>query len=226
MAKRMWQCFIICSLLINLVSCTLNNIAAKQEEATGLWEELAVGKAFGQSFVCTRDNLYRIDLGTATYARVNSAPVIFHIQGNPQASADIISVTIPGPEIQNERLTSITFPPLSNSQGQSYYFYIESPEAVRGDAITVYANEHDQYPDGTAYRNGQPVAGDLVFTAYSQETYSFAGVWRDLASRVQQDIPFFICYGFLILVVFGLLIASLLRHTGLGSLRQRPKEQE
>jgi hypothetical protein len=205
----MWQYLVIGLLLINLVSCTLNNIAAKQEEATGLWEELVAGKIFGQTFACNRDNLYRIDLSTATYARTNTAPVIFHLQENPQASTDIISITIPGPEIQNDRPTSITFPPLSHSQGQSYYFYLESPQAAPGNAITVYANEHDRYPDGTAYRNGQPVAGDLVFTAYSQETYTFASVWGDFIGRVQQDIPFFICYGVLLLVVLGLLIVSL-----------------
>jgi hypothetical protein len=179
----------------------LDSIAAQQEEATGLWDELVAGETFGQSFVCTRDNLYRVDLGTATYARTNSASVIFHLQESPRASTDIISVTISGPEIQNDRPTSITFPPLSNSQNQSYYFYIESPQAVTGDAITVYANEHDQYPEGTAYRNGQPVAGDLIFSAYSQEKYTFAGVWGDFMSRVQEDIPFFTCYGVLLLFV-------------------------
>jgi len=223
---RIWGWFAVLILLFVLPGCTLDNIAAKQEEATSLWEELVAGETFGQSFVCTRDNLYRIDLGTATYARTNSTPVIFHLQENPQANTSIISVTIPGPEIQNERPTSITFSPLSNSRDQSYYFYIESPQAAPGNAITVYANEHDQYPDGTAYRNGQPVAGDLVFTAYGQETYTFAGVWRDFASRVQQDIPFFICYGFLVLVVFGLLIVSLLRHARLGSSGEQPEKQK
>ena len=198
-------------ILVGLTGCTLDNIAARQEEATGLWSELIAGETFGQSFECLRDNLYRIDLGTATYARANSAPLLFHLRSDPQASTDIISVTIPGPEIQNERPTSITFPPLADSQGKSYYFYLESPEAVPGDAITLYANAHDQYADGVAYVNGQPVDGDLVFTAYSRETYTLAGVWGDFMGRVRRDIPFFGCYGILLLVVLGLLVTSLVK---------------
>jgi len=207
-----WPCGLaILIILVGLTGCTLDNIAARQEKATGLWDELVGDETFGQSFVCTSDNLYRIDLGTATYARTNSAPVIFHMRSDPQASTDIISVTIPGPEIQNERPTSITFSPLADSQGRSYYFYIQSSEAVPGNAISVYANAHDQYTDGAAYLNGQPVDGDLVFTAYSQETYTLAGVWRDFTSRVRQDIPFFVCYGILLLLVLGLLVTSLVK---------------
>jgi hypothetical protein len=177
MSRSHWSCGLAALItLVSLTGCTLDSIAARQEEATGLWGELVGGEAFGQSFVCTRDNLYRIDLGTATYARTNSAPVIFHLQSSPETSSDIVSISLPGPQIQNERPTSIEFAPLPDSRDEAYYFYIESPAATPGDAITVYANRHDQYPNGTAYRNGQPVAGDLVFTAYSRETFTFAGV--------------------------------------------------
>jgi hypothetical protein len=195
-----------------LSGCTLDNIAAQQEKATDLWDELVGGETFGQSFVCTRDNLYRIDLSTATYARTNSAAVIFHLQSSPEASTNIISITLPGPEIQNERPTSIVFPALPDSRGKSYYFYIGSPEAIPGNAITVYANAHDQYSDGTAYRNDQAVAGDLAFTAYSRQAFTFSGVWHDFLSRVAQDVPFFVCYGILILGVCAGILGSLRRH--------------
>jgi hypothetical protein len=161
--------------------------------------------------VCVRDNLYRIDLSTATYARTNSAPVIFHLRSSPEASTDFISITLPGAEIQNESPTSIVFPPLPDSGGKSYYFYIESPEGMPGDAITVYANVYDQYPDGGAYLNGQAVAGDLAFTAYSREIFTFSGVWHAFLSRVAQDVPFFLSYGILILGVCAGLFLSLRR---------------
>ena len=177
---------IISLVLVGLSGCTLDNIAARQSEAIGLWSELVGGETFGQSFVCTRDNLYRIDLGTATYARVNSGAVTFRLQSSTKASTDIVSITLPGPDIQNERPTSFVFPPLPDSRGKTFYFYIESPEAVPGDAITVYANTHDQYPDGEAYRNGQVVAGDLAFAAYSRETFTFPGLVHDFLSRAAQ----------------------------------------
>ena len=197
--------------LVSLAGCTLDQIAAQQEKATGLWDELDGGETFGQSFVSSRDNLYRIDLSTATFARTNSAPVIFHLRSSPGVSTDIFSTTVPGPEIQNERPTSILFPPLRDSRGGSYYFYLESPEAMPGNAITVYANVHDQYPDGSAYRNGQVVTGDLAFTAYSRETFAFSRVLDDFLSRVAQDLTFFLCYGILVLGLCGGLALLVLR---------------
>lgn len=197
--------------LISLSGCTLDNIAAQQGEATELWGELIGGDALGQSFISTRDNLYRIDLGTATFARANSAPVIFHLQSGPLASADIVSATLPGPEIQNERPTVIEFTPLTDSMDKTYYFYIESPEAEPGNAITVYANGYDQYAGGSAYRNGRAVAGDLVFTAYSRETFSFSGVLHELLSQVVRDVSFLVWWGLLTLGVCAGFVACSLR---------------
>ena len=208
-------------LLLLLSGCTLDNIAARQEKATGLWEELTGGRTFGQTFVCTRNNLYRIDLSTATYARINTSPVIFHLRSaSPStsevaeafAAMDILTITLPGPEVQNDRPTSFVFPPLRDSKDKAFYFFIESPEGTPGNAITVYVNEYDQYPAGTAYRDGQPVAGDLAFTAYSQETFTFSGVIQDFLSRATQDIPFFTCYCALVLFVCVCLFLSLRHH--------------
>lgn len=210
LSRRIQLGFVACLALLSLSGCTLDNIAAQQEKASVYWDELLGGETFGQSFVCERANLYRVDLGTATYGRVNSAPVIFHLQAGPGASTAIVSRTIPGSRIQNERPSSIVFSPLPDSQGKSYYFYVESPDATPGNAITVYVNEAGQYADGTAYRNGQAVAGDLVFTAYSRESYTLSGVLGDFLSRAAQDVPFFVCYGILILgVCLGLAKSAL-----------------
>jgi hypothetical protein len=205
---RFVSCGLVFALtLISLSGCTLDQIAAEQEKATGLWDEMVAGEAFGQSFLSSHDNLYRIDLSTATYARTNSAPVIFHLQDDPGASQDILYVTLPGSGIQNERPTSIRFPPLPDSGGKFYYFYIESPEGTPGDAITVYANAQDRYAAGSAYRNHQAVPGDLAFTAYSRETFVFSNVLGDFLSRAAQDLPFFLCYS---IVVLGLCAGMIL----------------
>ena len=188
-------------LSIILSGCVLANIAAQQEKTTNLWDELVATETFGQSFISTQDNLYRIDLGTATYARTNSAPVIFHLRTSPETNTDIVSVTLSGADIQNERPTSFIFSPLPDSRGKTLYFFIESPEATPGNAITLYVNEYDQYPDGTAYKNGKPVTADLVFTAYGQETFTIASVLQDFLKRVAQDKPFLICYSLLLVGV-------------------------
>jgi hypothetical protein len=202
---------ILCLGLICLSGCTLDSITAQQAKATGLWDELIGGTSFGQSFISVRNNLYRIDLSTATFSRVNSAPVIFSLKNNPQDTTTIFSIVLPGPDIQNQRPTTIVFPPISDSAGKSFYFSIESPEAAPGNAITVYANELDQYANGSAYRNNQVVSGDLAFTAYSREPFTVLGVLGDIASRAAQDVPFFICFGMLILAVCVGLVLSFRR---------------
>jgi hypothetical protein len=208
--KRGYQLALVLVLaLVSLSGCTLDQIAAQQEKATGLWEELTGGQSYGQTFRSTHDNLYRIDLSTATYARINTAPVILHLRSSPQAATDIASMTLPGPEIQNERPTTFQFPPLADSGDKAYYFYIEAPGATAGNAITVYANAADRYLDGAAFRDGQAVEGDLAFTAYSRQSYSPAGVSHGFLSRLAQDVPFLLCYGLLILTVCALLVLTL-----------------
>ena len=198
-----------------LSSCAFDRIGAQQETATGLWSELISGRAYGQTFVCRDNNLYRIDLGTATYGRVNTNPVVFHLRSSPQALTDILSVTLSGPDVQNERPTSILFAPLPDSRGETFYFYIESPGATPGNAVTVYASEHDRYPEGTAYRDGEPETGDLAFTAYARSIFTLSGVLDGFLSRVAQDLSFFIPYGILILTLCACLLATV-RHQASG----------
>ncbi len=212
-AKRyiQWGTLLLLTLFC-LSGCTLDQIAAQQAEATGLWEELVGGQSYGQSFVSSRDNLSRIELGTATFARVNSAPVVFCLRSSPEASTDLYCTTLPGPEIENERPTSVEFPPLPDSAGKSYYFVLESPTGMPGNAITVYANEYDRYAEGSAYRNGQVVAGDLAFTAYSRQSFTLPSVVGDFLSRLGQDLPFLVCYGIVAVGVGAGLLLSLRKH--------------
>jgi hypothetical protein len=201
LTRCIYRVLLLCLALISLSGCTLDNISAQQVKTSKLWDELIGGTSFGQSFISTDNNLYRIDLSTATFSRTNTAPVIFTLKNIPQDTSSIFSIEIPGPDIQNERPTSIEFPPIHDSAGKSYYFSIESPEGTSGNAITVYANDQDQYPAGSAYQDSQAVSGDLVFTAYSHENFTFPGVMRDIVSRAAQDVPFLIFWGILILGV-------------------------
>ena len=202
------QIWVLLLLVSALTACTLDSAVARQEKATEWWDELVGETTFGQSFVSMQNGLCRIDLSTATFGRTNTAPVVFYLRDSAEASENIVSVTIPGPAIQNERPTKIEFPPLADSAGKQYYFYIESPGAVPGNAITVYANANDQYAGGTAYRNGQPVDGDLAFTAYSRQAFTLSGVLGDFFSRVSQDVPFFAVYGALIVAVCVRLVVA------------------
>ncbi len=203
---RIWLNLIVGAFsLLVLTGCALISVSAQQEKASGLWNELVNGQVYGQTFVAAQDNIYRVDLGTATYARINTASVTFRLRTNPDSGTDLRTVTLRGQDIANDRPTSFIFDPIPNSRGKSYYFLIESPEAVPDNAITLYAQEADLYLNGSAYRNGQPVPGDLVFTIYTQEMYTFSDLVGEFWTRLTRDKAFLIPYAvFLLLTIVGL----------------------
>jgi hypothetical protein len=205
------RCFLICFLLIIalvLSGCSLDIVASQQEKATEYWPELTGGISYGQSFISNRENLYRIDLGTATYNRINSGLVTFYLKENAGDDKEILSVSIPASQINNDRPTSIIFTPQVDSKGKAFYFYLESQDSTPGDAITVLANSADLYPYGQAYIDHMPVPGDLVFTAYSQENFTFSAVTNEFLTRISSDIPFAIIYGLLLLGILTFFVRS------------------
>ena len=177
-----------------------------QEEATGVVGELVAGQSSGQTFTAVLDGLARLDVPITGYARQNTHPVVFHLRSAPDATGDLITVTLPAESINLVGYTRIEFEPIPNSDGQSFYFELTAPEAVPGDAFTTYYNVSDVYPYGTRYMDGAPVQGDLAFRAYTRHIFTPGTVWADFASRAAQDKPFFAAYGLLIALVVGGLI--------------------
>jgi len=166
--------------------------------------------------------LYRLDLYTATYARENTNPVVFRICTSPTCGNNkgdgkhLVHIELSSTQISNSGPTVITFPPLTKSAGRTLYFSIESPGSIPGDAITVYREEQDTYPDGEMYIDGQPVEGDLAFITYTQETFTPSEIWNDFYSRASQDKSFFIFYGILLILVLLAIILVLLIKTKIG----------
>jgi len=197
-------------ILLLLAGCTVGGIDVEQEQASGLAGELLGGHSFGQTFAPQYDGLYRIDLYTATYARENTHPVLFRVKVAPDAGEDLMRLELPAAQISNSGPTVITFPPLAGTAGKTLYFSVESPGSVPGDAITVYRQEEDLYPDGQMFMDDQPAGGDLAFIAYTQETFALADIWHDFYSRAGQDKPFFAFYCSLmalLLVALGIALA-------------------
>jgi hypothetical protein len=199
--------------LLLLAGCTVGGVDVEQEQASGLAGELLDGHTFGQTFTPQYDGLYRIDLYTATYARENTHPVIFHISPSPAGGggeeADLVRLELPAAEISNSGPTVITFPPLTETADSTLYFSIESPGSVPGDAITVYRHEEDVYSGGQMYVDGQPTDGDIAFIAYTQETFTLADIWHDFYSRASQDKPFFRFYCSLLALLLLALVVTL-----------------
>jgi len=133
--------------------------------------QIVGGETVGQTFLARYNHLDRIDVFLGTFARPNTQEVIFHLQTAPDASDDIFRLSFNASEVEDYAYRSFTFPPIPDSAGRTFYFYLESPTSVEGDAITVWMQPRDLYPQGEMYRNGTPVGGDLCFLAHYQGSY-------------------------------------------------------
>ena len=131
--------------------------------------ELTGPRQIGQSFVARHDNLHRIDVFVATYRRRNTRDVILHLRESPTAKQDLATVKVNANLWPDNAYASFTFEPQAESRGKSYYFYLESPNSVPGDAITLWAYSQVNLPSDSLYRNGQVSEGQLIFGLFYQE---------------------------------------------------------
>ena len=203
----------IAAVLLALSGCTMTNMfpVVVQEEASGLVGEIHGPMTVGQTFLASRNNLARIDLPIATYGRRNNHAIIFHLSAISDQPDDLVTMTLQPDEINPNGYTRIHFPPIPYSAGKSFYFYLDSPDSIPGDAMSVYYNAADVYKDGQGCINGQPIVGDLAFRAYTREVFTLTDVWHDFISRASGDVPFFVFYGTLLAAVLAGLIAITLQ---------------
>ncbi len=125
---------------------------------------------FGQTFVACCADLYRIDIVMSTYGRRNTKDVVFRLKEGLTAQPDMVSLQFNASKVIDEAWYSFVFPPISDSIGKEFYFYLESPASEPGNAITVMGQEGDPYSDGQAFINGQPAPGDVAFRAHYRTT--------------------------------------------------------
>lgn len=132
--------------------------------------EIRGSQSVGQTFKAPYNGLYRIEVFLADYGRRNTGQVVFRLKPVRELPIVLVEKTFAAEEIRGDVIYAITFEPLSDSAGRVYYFELESPEAVSGNAITAYIRPHDPYPEGNAFWRGQAHPGDLVFIAHFQPT--------------------------------------------------------
>ena len=138
--------------------------------------ELIGQRCIGQSFVARRDNLYRIDVLLSTYGRRNTRDVILHLKELSSTPQDLATVRINASLLADNSYARFVFNPQQESQGKSYYFFLESPESIPGDAVTLWGYSHVDLPPARLYRNERPSDGQLVFGAfYLDDQFSEVG---------------------------------------------------
>jgi len=130
--------------------------------------ELVGDVQFGQTFVAAYPDLYRIDVMLSADGGPNTHRVILHLRQAVNDQADILSVPLDAAAVKEGAWQSFTFPPIPDSAGRSFYFYLEAPAAQPGDALSVMGSEGDPYRWGQGFINRHPAPGDMTFRVYYQ----------------------------------------------------------
>ena len=131
--------------------------------------EIIQGFEVGQSFYCHHNNLARIQVMMATYNRKNNHDVIFHLKSSPLAQEDIYKEKFNASNVLDNAYRTFDFPPLLDSKGKNYYFFFESPQSHKGDAVTLWSTSKNHYKKGSLYIKHEKSQGDLRFITYYYE---------------------------------------------------------
>lgn len=146
------------------------------------------GGQVGQRFTAPLPGLYRIQVGLGDAMAGDIEPIAFHLKKDPADAKELWSADLTEGGTQADQLSDLAFPPLRDSMGQTYYFYLESTNMKAEEEIAVRYNPDARLEGASAYLNGQPVVGDLQFlTYYTLRTRDKANL---LLSRMAEGRPY------------------------------------
>jgi hypothetical protein len=161
----------------------------------------------GQRFrsCCNNLALVRVWLGNASGQRV-----VFGLRASPEQSRRADTLIMAAIRLERDGYHAFAFPPLPDSAGQVYDFFVESPDATADEAVALRVAPGDRV-GGVPLLNEYTAAGNLDFATYHQ---GLPGSWllnalaeqvlpQTFAARLQQYKPGFFKSG----VFFGGLVA-------------------
>lgn len=132
-------------------------------ETYQLMDELTGGQIYGQTFQATAPDLCRVAVLFATFGRVNTPEVVFRLKESPTSEVDLVTHTVSASLFRDSDFHLFAFDSFPDSAGRHYYFSIESPDAVRGDALGLWTRLGPADAAGTMYKNGQPISSQLAY---------------------------------------------------------------
>jgi hypothetical protein len=141
----------------------------------------------GQTFTAPMPGLSGIDIMLDRAAAHSVHQVTFHLKDSFYTPQDLVTQRFRTDDVPSGKPCRFEFTPLWNSQGRTYYFYLESSTSVPGDAIAVHYTPHFAPEGARAHLNDQPIAGSLRFdTIYALRTRDKASL---LLARIVQGRP-------------------------------------
>lgn len=185
----------------------------RYDKANGVPGEILPGHSVGQTFVARYPNLSGIELRVGTYTAATApakATLILHLriadQISSESTPDLATATLPaGTPLGENPWYLFSFPPIADSQNKAYYVEVESPDGMKGYALTLFwwqpatAGVGDPYQDGAAYLDGKPQPGDLSMGLHYSP--SPLDAWGQMLRALSPDFPPALMLAMLIFVV-------------------------
>ncbi|MDI6892264.1 MAG: hypothetical protein QMD08_04650 [Actinomycetota bacterium] len=162
----------------------------------------------GQTFVCSYDNLCRVDVFLATPGARHRGRINFHLRKNLGDDADLRSVSVEASKIKDNHYCSFAFAPIKASKGRSFYFFLDSSDLTPPDVYVWFYSSEKAYRRGRGFLDGRPLGGDLQFNTHCKVGF-LKGTGIAL-SRIARGKPFVfgstLFYPILFIVYGGLLL--------------------
>lgn len=202
---------------LSLVVKTSVDALAPPPWGNAIGDELSVEVAgttqVGQVFTAPLPGLYRIEVSFVSAGDEPGQPVTFHLQSGLGAAEDLWSATLDSRQVAGATVYGFEFEPLRDSQGRTFYFYLESPGTPPGRALQVAYGPDSVLQGAGAWLNGQPIAGNLKFQSYY--TLRTRDKIDYLLGQMAAGRPYFLgTRGFYLALaaVYGLLVTLLVWH--------------
>lgn len=137
--------------------------------------------SIGQHFVSTDDNLCAIRvMFTYTFPQ-RDGEVSFSIWEEGHSDKILYQLTYPLKKITDSQRLVFVFPPIKNSAGKTYTFSFSSRV---DNGVSLWYDKEDQYVQGSRVQNGNPLSGDLYFSAYCFTGETPETIWQGIAPAV------------------------------------------
>lgn len=125
---------------------------------------LRPGSRFGQTFVAGAPNLSEVQIEIATYSkRIPAGFVKLHLRHSVEDPHDIATVSIPAANITDNSFLTLSFPPIGDSRGKSFYMFLDVEGVPSKFALTVYKSGTDVYPGGQFFVDNKATTSDTCF---------------------------------------------------------------
>ncbi len=97
-----------------------------------------------QSFRARAPGLSGIDVMIGTYGRLNSCDVVLHLCEGTDGTIERATATVNALLLEDGSFCRFEFPLQADSHDRTFYFWLESPDAVLGDCVTVFTEVDSQ----------------------------------------------------------------------------------